>query len=295
MSTHQVNLGAVPHHPNEVHKIPLPDGVPLPPMLAMFVAKRWQGKSNAAARLLKFYADHDPAVFQKEVIFVISPTAESQYHLWDYIGIPEKNIFVADNGPQVKKIIDGIQEVLRDLKHRYDEDQEYVKAYHKLCHDMHLTERERALLESRDAVELKDPTPWPRPMLILDDLSHMKVLDSKWFTSLCLRHRHIAGGVSLSMIIICQSLRGGLSRVVRQNASLICLWSTHDKTALQDLGDECGHLLERDEFEALFETATEDFHSFLAVDLTQKDVNKVFSKEFTKWYQIRHDKIKVDE
>jgi hypothetical protein len=28
----------------------------------------------------------------------------------------------------------------------------------------------------------------------------------------------------------------------------------------------------------------------MAVDMSQKDVNKVFSKEFQKWYQIRHTK-----
>jgi NhaP-type Na+/H+ and K+/H+ antiporter len=123
---------------------------------------------------------------------------------------------------------------------------------------------------------------------MLDDLSHMKVLDKPWFVSLCLRHRHIAGGVSLSMIIICQSLHGGLSRVVRQNCSLICLFSTHDKTALDDLYRECSHLLDQDEFEALFHAATEDFHSFLAVDLSQDDPNKVFSKDLQKWFQIRN-------
>lgn len=293
----RVNLGDVPQHPNHVHKIALPDGVPQPPILGMFVAKRGQGKSTAAARLMKYYVEHNPPVFQKDYVFVISPTAESQYHLWDYIGIPDHNVFVAESPAQVKQIIDAILDLLKEAKQHYDDDQEYLKAYDKICQygEMALTEREKSVLESRNCIQLENPAPWPRPMLILDDLSHMKVLDSKWFTSLCLRHRHVSGGVGLSMIIICQSLRGGLSRVVRQNASLICLWSTHDKTALQDLGDECGHLLERDEFEALFEAATEDFHSFMAVDMSQKDPNKVFSKEFQKWYQIRHTKTSEEQ
>lgn len=132
-------------------------------------------------------------------------------------------------------------------------------------------------------------------MLILDDLSHLKVMDRPWFISLCLRHRHLAGGVSLSMIAICQSLRGGLSRVVRQNCSLICLWSTHDKTALDDLYQECSHLLDKPEFEAVFHAATDEFHDFLAVDLTQHDPNLVFSRNLEKWYQIRADKLSPEE
>lgn len=285
-----VNLGKVPHHPNEIHRIPLPDGVPRPPILGMYVAKRGQGKSTAAVRLLKYYIDHKPPVFHQDLIFVISPTAESQPHLWNHMGVPEDNIFSATTATEVKSIVDNIIEILRAAKQKYDEDQEYIEAYKKLVHGQTLTIREENLLERRNALPLEDPAPWPRPCLLLDDLSHMKILDKPWFVSLCLRHRHIAGGVSLSMLIICQSLHGGLSRVVRQNCSLICLFSTHDKTCIDDLYKECSHLLDQEEFEAVFENATEDFHSFLAVDLSQTDPNMVFSKNFEHWYQIRHQK-----
>jgi hypothetical protein len=284
----KVNLGSVPHHPNEVHRIDLPDGVPRPPILGMYVAKRGQGKSTAAVRLLKYYVDHSPPVFQQDLLFVISPTAESQQHLWDHAGIPHENVFTASTAADVQTIISNIIEVLAAAKKKYEEDQEYLIAYKKLMHGKSLTPREQFLLDMRDAMPLHNPAPWPRPCLMLDDLSHMKVLDKPWFVSLCLRHRHIAGGVSLSMIIICQSLHGGLSRVVRQNCSLICLFSTHDKTCIEDLYKECSHLLDQDEFNAVFENATDEFHSFLAVDLSQSDPNQVFSKNFEHWYQIRN-------
>jgi len=284
----RVNLGQVPHHPNEKHRVPLPDGVPKPPILGMFVAKRGQGKSTAAVRLLKYYIDHRPPVFQKEMTFVISPTAESQKHLWDHIGLEEENVHVASTEKQVRALIDGIVEKLKEAKLKYDEDQDYLAAYRKLLRGGELTPREELLLDMRDSQPLTDPTPWPRPMLVLDDLSHLKVMDRPWFISLCLRHRHLAGGVSLSMIAICQSLRGGLSRVVRQNCSLICLWSTHDKTALDDLYHECSHLLDKNEFEAVFHSATDDFHDFMGVDLSQHDPNMVFSKNLQQWYQIRN-------
>jgi hypothetical protein len=287
----RVNLGKVPHHPNEKHRVPLPDGVPKPPILGMFVAKRGQGKSTAAVRLLKYYIDHSPPVFQKEMTFVISPTAESQQHLWDHIGLEEGNVHVASTEKQVRQIIDGIVEKLKEAKLKYDEDQDYIAAYRKLLRGGELTPREELLLDMRDCQPLRNPHPWPRPMLVLDDLSHLKVMDRPWFISLCLRHRHLAGGVSLSMIAICQSLRGGLSRVVRQNCSLICLWSTHDKTALDDLYHECSHLLDKPEFEAVFHAATEDFHDFMGVDLSQHDPNMVFSKNLQQWYQIREKKI----
>lgn len=291
----KLHLGSVPHHPNEKHRIALPEGVPNPPILGLYVAKRGQGKSTAAVRLLAYYANFQPPVFQRELIYVISPTAASQQHLWDHIGIPQENIFTAMTAVEVKEIIEIIVATLHEAKKRYDQDQEYLEAYDRLAQGRPLTFRQRTILEARNCMPLEDPAPWPRPCLLLDDLSHMRVLDKPWFISLCLRHRHIAGGVSLSMIIICQSLHGGLSRVVRQNCSLICLFSTHDKTCIADLYKECSHLLTNEEFIAVFEKATEDFHSFLAVDLSQKDPNKVFSKDFNKWFQIRTPKSFIDQ
>lgn len=287
-TAHKVNLGSVPHHPNEKHRIALPDGVPKPPILGMYVAKRGQGKSTAAVRLMSYYLQHKPPVFQRDLVFVISPTAESQQHLWDHMGISDENIFTATTAIQVQEIISAIIDVLQAAKERYEEDQEYLEAYKALMNGKSLTTRQEMLLDQRDAQPLLNPAPWPRPCLLLDDLSHMKILDKPWFISLCLRHRHVAGGVSLSMIIICQSLHGGLSRVVRQNCSLICLFSTHDKTCIDDLYKECSHLLDQEEFIAVFEHATTEFHSFLAVDLSQKDPNLVFSKNFEHWYQIRN-------
>lgn len=284
-----VNLGNVPKHPLDIHKIPLKDGVPKPPVLGIFVGKRGQGKTVTATRLLHYYTHHNPEIFHKDLVFVISPTAESQQHLWDHIGCKEENVFACSTPADVKQIVDNIIEILKSKKEKYDEDQEYIEAYEALCAEKVLTARQIMLLDQRDCQPLEDPEPWPRPILLLDDLSHMKVLDKAWFISLCLRHRHVAGGVSLSILMLVQSLRGGVARVIRQNCSLIILYSTHDQTAKDDLYAECSHLLDKEEFMALFEHATDERHDFLAVDLSQDDKNKVFSRSFEHWYQINNN------
>ena len=122
-SSHKVNLGKVPHHPNEKHRIKLPDGVPKPPILGMYVAKRGQGKSTAAVRLMSYYIHHNPPVFHKDLVFVVSPTAESQQHLWDHMGIPDENIFTANTSDQVHNIVNAIVDILKAAKERYEEDQ----------------------------------------------------------------------------------------------------------------------------------------------------------------------------
>ena len=283
-----MNLGNVPRHPNEKHKIKLQPGIPLPPILSLFVGKRGQGKSTSAVRLMRYYVDHSPPVFQSDLVFVISPTAESQPHLWSHLKMLDENIFTATTNEECKKIIfETIVPKLSERKQRYDDDQEYIEAYEALQKNKTLTDRQVGLLEARNCEPLENPSPWPRPCLLLDDLSHMKVLDKPWFVSLCLRHRHVANGVSLSMFILCQSLHGGLSRVVRQNCSLICLFATHDKTCIDDLYHECSHILSREDFERIFKHATEEFHSFLSVDLSQRNPNHVFSRDFQKWYPVK--------
>lgn len=281
-----VNLGNVPTHPLDIHKIPLKDGVPKPPVLGIFVGKRGQGKTVTATRLLHYYTHYNPEIFQKELVFVISPTAESQKHLWDHIGVLEENVFAISTNAEIKNIIDGIIELLKSKKEKYDEDQEYIEAYNILMRGGKLTARQDFILDMREAQPLVDPEPWPRPILLLDDLSHLKVMDKAWFISLCLRHRHVAGGVSLSILMLVQSLRGGVARVIRQNCSLIILYSTHDQTAKDDLYAECSHLLDKEEFMALFEHATDERHDFLSVDLSQDDKNRVFSRSFEHWYQV---------
>ena len=281
-----VNLGNVPRHPLDIHKLPLSDGVPKPPILGLFVGKRGQGKTVTATRLLHYYTHQSPEVFQKELVFVISPTAESQKHLWDHIGVLDEHIFAVTSPTEIKQIVDNIIEILKSKKEKYDEDQEYLEAYRALCSNKDLTSRQQFLLDVRDCQPLEHPEPWPRPVLLLDDLSHLKVLDKAWFISLCLRHRHVAGGVSLSILMLVQSLRGGVARVIRQNSSLIVLYSTHDLTAKEDLYAECSHLLDKEEFMALFDHATDQRHDFLSVDLSQDDKNKVFSRSFEHWYQV---------
>lgn len=282
-----LDLGKVPSHPYDIHKIKLPDGIPRSPLLAMLCGKRGQGKTTTAVRLLHFYLNHNPQVFHNDLVFVLSPTAESQQHLWDYLQIPEDNVHVVHNNKQCQERVEEILEILKEKKKKYDEDQEYLEAYDALCQNKTLTTRQINILDQRDCQPLEDPEPWPRPCLLLDDLSHMKFLDSKPFISLCLRHRHIAGGVGLSIMMLVQSLRGGISRVIRQNCSLIILYSTHDQTAKDDLYAECSHLLEKDEFLALFAHATEEKHSFLSVDLSADDINKAFSKDFSHYYQVK--------
>ena len=109
-----MDLGACPKHKLDVHRIELPPGVPKPPLLASFVAKRGPGKSSAAVRLAKHNMDHTPPVFNREQVWVISPTATSHSHLWEHLNLPPENIHEASTGAEVKAIMEDILEKIKE-------------------------------------------------------------------------------------------------------------------------------------------------------------------------------------
>lgn len=281
-----MKLGSVPTSTQDRHKLKFQPGVPKLPCLAMLVSKRGQGKSTLAARLVKSYVQQQ--ALDPHLVYIVSPTIESQNHIVEYLGMPAENAISVSSDKDVKEALATILEQVAAARELFDSHETYCQAYTKLSHRKQLTQRELALLESRDCSPPAHGVTFPRCAVILDDLSHFgKTLTSNWFTSLCLRHRHVASGTGVSLFILVQSLKGGLCRPVRQNASLIVLWQTHDKTNLDDLYKECSHLLDRENFYSVFKDATQNVHDFLTIDLTQSNPNAVFSKNFDVYYKLK--------
>jgi hypothetical protein len=243
------------------------------PLLAGFFAKRGLGKTTTATRLLKSYMD--ASVFMPEWVFVISPTAPSQRHLFSYLGISDGNVYTSN----LKPAIDAILERMTAGKQAWDIEQEYEQAYQMLMQmPSALTPRQISILESRNGIPPRRTVTYPRSCVLIDDASHQKNgLNAPWFVNLALRHRHVCGGAGLSMIICVQSLHQGISRSIRQNLSFIAVWATHDKTCKEDLFKEVSAYLSKETFFRIFHEATRDPHNFLGISLSERDPNKVFT------------------
>lgn len=223
-------LAKLPEAPRGSY-VPVPPGLPPVPLLAGFFAKRGLGKTTTATRMLKSYMD--AGVFRPEWVFVVSPTAPSQRHLFSYLGLSDGNVYTCN----LKPAIDTILERMEAGKKAWDVEQEHAEAYQLLHHrPAALTPRQIVLLEARNGAPPVRTVAYPRSCLVIDDCSHQKNgLTAPWFVNLALRHRHVCGGAGLSMIICVQSLHQGISRSVRQNLSFIAVWTTHDKTCKEDL------------------------------------------------------------
>jgi hypothetical protein len=129
----------------------------------------------------------------------------------------------------------------------------------------------------------REHTPLIRPCLILDDLSHSRLFQSKFFINLCLRNRHVCHDpqVGLNIIVATQSVKAGLPRVLRGNCNLWVLFPTRDRSIIrQDIWPEVSGRITRQAFEDLFHYCSQGEHTYMVVDQTQADPRKIFRKTF---------------
>jgi hypothetical protein len=274
-----MRLGALPSKPPSDYPPLDPSLPPLPGNFAL-VSKRGGGKTTTCCRFIKGYGVFDP-------VYVFSPTIGSQRHLFsDYLGVPDSRLYEVTSSAQCRdKMKEAVEEV-QGLLDRFKRDKAYRAAYQKLVSGRgELTPTEERMLVAADAQPPEGPPKKrPIPLMVLDDLQSLdRVMQSQWFTSLVLRHRHVGGGLSLCSIV--QTLKG-LGRAIRQNTSCYMLWGTHDESALADYAEECSALVPRDIFKGIFRDATQAPHDFLLIDLCARDKNRVFAKNGVSFYRI---------
>ena len=97
------------------------------------------------------------------------------------------------------------------------------------------------------------------------------------FTNLCIRNRHIIPG---NIIISTQQIMG-IPKTIRANANLLCLFKFANKhLILDDLYPTFSGYITENQFEILYDFATEDRHDALVIDGTGNKL--IFKKNFDK-------------
>jgi len=253
---------------NPTASIPVPDGAPSLPAVFGVVGPRGQGKSHVTAQLIKSYVDHGSI----NRVFIISPTYHTNSHLWAWTGANPHDCFTA-----IHQAEDALKEIVRLIqvqKQEWQTRKEYEEALETHRSRRPLTMKQRQYLENT-------PPPvaaLPRPAVVLDDLSHSKVMSSKYLINLTLRSRHVCHNpqIGLSMFFLVQSLKAGIPRTLRSNVSAWIVFGTKDQTIIDDLHSELSGKIGKQQFQSIFHLATEAQHSYLVVDLTTKDPTRVF-------------------
>ena len=130
----------------------------------------------------------------------------------------------------------------------------------------------------------------PKSLLILDDvLGSQAILQSSGLTKIATLNRHIApldknhsgrsaGGLSVMILTQSYKMNNGISRVLRENLSLLTLFKNKQKKQLDAIREELSNVVSVDLFNKAYETATDEKYGNLTIDFNPKENKYIFRK-----------------
>ena len=131
----------------------------------------------------------------------------------------------------------------------------------------------------------------PRLFLIIDDCMGTDMFKPRGgLTNFCIKHRHIADGLGISVAMLVQSYCaiGGVPRPIRENCTCLCLFKSAAQhgTQLEKIHSEIGTDVNLEIFDRLFSYATSKPFGFLFVDFNPKDKDKQFRSGFDEFISL---------
>lgn len=244
------------------------------PYTLLCAGVRGAGKSTFVSSMLRKFKDAKCV----HRVFLISPTYESNKHLWE--GLVEKeDVYqeptvasldavvhaVEEEVSQFRKWVTGKKIFERFKKHEDDYIEGRVDTIDKEIVSAALTS---GILQVDKYPPYKTWGDIQRPLLtlIIDDCQNSQMFaastkQKNGLSSLCIRSRHIGGleygGLSLCLLLQnYKSQQGVLSRSLRQNTTCMALWGYRDKGLSKDIYAEMASDLTEEEFHAAYEYAT---------------------------------------
>ena len=225
-------------------------------------------------------------------IFILSPTIGSNRPIFEPLGIREEDEYHTPDPENVKDIIRKCEEEMEEWK-----DYHQAMILHKLINDPKVDINKldpMLLIHALDKGYLSDK---PRSKyghkpilgLIIDDFQGSILYNTNPknpFVNLCLRHRHIADGLGISIFMCVQTYggAGGVPRIIRQNITSLLLGSQKNRQVIEQIADEIGGQIEKDKFLQVYDLAThnehpeQQNHNFLMIDFNPKDLSKMFRR-----------------
>ena len=252
------------------------------------VASRGSGKTYNICKLIKHYEDNklidnDGKIHPLRTI-VISPTLDQNQIF--------KNLKSLDESDTHEKFSDELlQGIVDDIKKNKEETEEYnkyIEAYKKVINikENKLNDYFKKHPEIYDILKVhnfEDPDEIPQPkflispvnIIVLDDLMATGAFTNKKLSSLTnnlIKNRH--NGISFA--ILAQSVRS-IPKNIRLNCNVFFVGKfASKKVVLEDLYEEVSNILTLEEFEELYDKATEEQYGSLIIDCSHKD--KRFSR-----------------
>ena len=231
-------------------------------------------------------------------LLVITPTWESNKLMYEGLPVDPEDVY---HEARVDVLADIIKKV--ELEHQeYETYLEKLKLYNvmkKSLKQMHSASdiykvNPQVLIDAfnMDVYGSEPPTTkWggKRPVLglMIDDCQGSKLFKSHEFAQFCLRHRHLGGGLGISVFMAAQtykSQQGGVPVALRDNMTHLMLFPSRNVKSLMQIVQEVSDDISEDEFLEVFGEATQDSeHDFLFISFKPKKPEHRFRKNLSEF------------
>lgn len=218
--------------------------------------------------------------------------------------VADKKYELIEEGSYDLEVYDNFNdEIFKEIKQKIVADmkqwwayEETLEAYHKFLKTKDtkkLTAEEVSLLEKCDYEKPDAPNGWtkaPATLLIFDDMAGRKeVYPSNGSKSLLhaftILHRHW----HCSMIHVVQHYHGAVAKQIRNNLSLLILFSNKNKDMRKEISKEFGGVIEASKFLEMWDESTppDKPWKFFMCNFDEKNMNRKFSRNFNQFFILQ--------
>jgi hypothetical protein len=247
------------------------------------VASRGSGKTFNICKLISHYEqnkliDNDGKTHPLRTI-VISPTMDANPIFKNLKSLDEKDIHDKFSDELLQSIVEGI----KIDKEETDAYNKYIDAYKKAMKVSKVKindffDKNPEIYDILKVYDFEDPDEIPKPknlvapvnIIILDDLMATGAFTNKKLSSLTnnlIKNRH--NGISIA--ILAQSVKS-IPKNIRLNCNVFFVGKfASKKVVLEDLYEEVSNVLTIEQFEELYDTATNEQYGSLIIDCSHKE------------------------
>jgi len=247
------------------------------------VASRGSGKTYNICKLIKHYEDHklidNDGIIHPLRTIVISPTLDANLIFNNLKSLAEEDKHDKFSDELLQSIVDDIKKNKEETE-KYNK---YIEAFKKTIHikENKLTEffdKNPEIYDTLKEYNFEDPDEIPKPkylispvnIIVLDDLMATGAFTNKKLSSLTnnlIKNRH--NGISFA--ILAQSVKS-IPKNIRLNCNVFFLGKfASKKVVLEDIYEEVSNILTPEQFEELYDKATEEQYGSLIIDNTHKE------------------------
>lgn len=264
--------------------IETPDDIPKMNTLMVLSGKRGGGKGVAITTYIKKLMD----LGLTDRVILISPTYWSNKTIFEPLNINEETDIIEPTKDAVKRLV----ELVEQDKDEYDEYIKKKKLYQKykkmmasdtplwsIAPEIMMEFLELGFFEEQPKWKYPDDSHPPRIFTVIDDAMGTELMNPKsGLVNLCIKHRHIAKGLGISLALLVQSYCavGGIPRPIRENATILAVFKCKDENQIEKIHQEIGADVDLEQFDKMFKYATDIPYGFLVIDFSPKSPDKTF-------------------